>query len=130
EVLRMVPDERLNSLIVVATAGMMERVRDLVKRLDSPVPYEQNNMHIYELLNADAELMEQALQPLIGTAPRRQEGAAGGGAAAGAGGGGSSGSSEVQPFEQKVQIARYDQTNSLLILASPQDYKQLEAYIA
>ncbi len=137
EVLRMVPDERLNSLIVVATEGMMEQVRDLVKRLDTPVPYEQNNMHIYELLNADAELMEQALQPLIGTAPRRQEGAGGGGAAAaagggagGGGGGGSSGSSEVQPFEQKVQIARYDQTNSLLILASPQDYKQLEAYIA
>ncbi|MBL7645345.1 MAG: type II secretion system secretin GspD [Candidatus Hydrogenedentes bacterium] len=134
EVLRMVPDERLNSLIVVATEGMMEQVRDLVKRLDTPVPYEQNNMHIYELLNADAELMEQALQPLIGTAPRRQEGGGGGGAAAAAGGagggGGSSGSSEVQPFEQKVQIARYDQTNSLLILASPQDYKQLEAYIA
>jgi general secretion pathway protein D len=135
EVLRMVPDERLNSLIVVATAGMMERVRDLVKRLDSPTPYEQNNMHIYELLNADAELMEQALQPLIGTAPRRQEGGGGGGAAAGGaggagGGGGGSGSPEVQPFEQKVQIARYDQSNSLLILASPQDYKLLEAYIA
>ncbi len=133
EVLRMVPDERLNSLIVVATEGMMEQVRDLVKRLDTPVPYEQNNMHIYELLNADAELMEQALQPLIGTAPRRQEGGGGGAAAAGGaggGGGGGGGTSEVQPFEQKVQIARYDQTNSLLILASPQDYKQLEAYIA
>lgn len=133
EVLRMVPDERLNSLIVVATAGMMEQVRDLVKRLDSPTPYEQNNMHIYELLNADAELMEQALQPLVGTAPRRQEGAGGGAAAAGGaggGGGGATGSPEVQPFEQKVQIARYDQTNSLLILASPQDYKLLEAYIA
>jgi len=127
EVLRMVPDERLNSLIVVATRGMMEQVRDLVVRLDSPTPYEQNNMHIYELLNADAELMEQALQPLIGTAPRRQEG---GGGAAAAPGGGAAGSPEVQPFEQKVQITRYDQTNSLLIVASPQDYKLLEAYIA
>ena len=136
EVLRMVPDERLNSLIVVATEGMMEQVRDLVKRLDSPTPFEQNNMHIYELLNADAELMETALQPLVGTAPRRQEGggagggAAGGGGAAAGGGAGAAGSPEVQPFEQKVQIARYDQTNSLLILASPQDYKLLEAYIA
>lgn len=129
EVLRMVPDERLNSLIVVATAGMMEQVRDLVVRLDSPTPYEQNNFHIYELLNADAELMEQALQPLVGTAPRRQEGGGGGAAAAG-GGAGAVGSPEVQPFEQKVQITRYDQTNSLLIVASPQDYKLLEAYIA
>lgn len=128
EVLRMVPDERLNALIVVATSTMMEQVRDLVIRLDSPTPYEQNNLHIYELLNADAELMEQALQPLIGTAPRRQD--AGGGAAAAGGGGGAVGSPEVQPFEQKVQITRYDQTNSLLIVASPQDYKLLEAYIA
>lgn len=128
EVLRMVPDERLNALIVVATNNMMEQVRDLVVRLDSPTPYEQNNLHIYELLNADAELMEQALQPLIGTAPRRQEG--GGGAAAAGGGAGAVGSPEVQPFEQKVQITRFDQTNSLLIVASPQDYKVLEAYIA
>ena len=129
EVLRMVPDERLNSLIVVATAGMMTQVRDLVVRLDSPTPYEQNNFHIYELLNADAELMEQALQLLVGTAPRRQEGGGGAGGSAG-GAPGAVGSPEVQPFEQKVQITRYDQTNSLLIVASPQDYKLLEAYIA
>ncbi len=124
EVLRMVSDERLNALIVVATEGMMVRVRDLVKRLDTPTPYEANNMHIYQLLNADAEAVEQALQPLIGTAPRRQAtpGQAGGGAAAAA--------PEIQPFEQKVQITRYDRTNSLLIVASPQDYKLLEAFIA
>ncbi len=128
ETLRMVPDERLNSLIVVASEGMMEKVRGLVKRLDTPTPYEANNLHIYELLNADAEQVESALQPLVGTAPRK---AGPGGAAGGAGGGGgSAGSSEVQPFEQKVQIARYDQTNSLLIVASPQDYKILEAFIA
>ena len=128
EVLRMVPDERLNALIVVATAGMMEQTRDLVVRLDSPTPYERNNMHIYELLNADAELMEQALQPLIGTAPRRE--AAGGGGAASGGGAAPTQSAEVQIFDQRVQIARYDTTNSLLIVASPQDYKLLEAFIS
>ncbi|NLF58623.1 MAG: type II secretion system secretin GspD [Candidatus Hydrogenedens sp.] len=131
ETLRMVPDERLNSLIVVASDGMMAKVRDLVKRLDTPTPYEANNMHIYQLLNADAEAIEQALQPLIGTAPRKQ--ATGGAAPAGGGGGGGGGGgaiAEVQPFEQKVQINRYDQTNSLLIVASPQDYKLLEAFIA
>ncbi|HDP34063.1 MAG TPA: type II secretion system protein GspD [Candidatus Hydrogenedentes bacterium] len=129
EVLRMVPDERLNALIVVATEGMMTQVRDLVKRLDTPTPYEANNMHIYQLLNAEAEAIETAIQPLIGTAPRRQAtaGAPGGGGGAVAGGGAAP---EVQPFEQKVQITRYDRTNSLLIVASPQDYKLLEAFIA
>lgn len=137
EVLRMVPDDRLNSLIVVATAGMMEKVRDLIKRLDTPTPYEANNLHIYELLNADAEAVEKALQPLIGSAPRRQASAsggagqtAGGQAAAATGGGGGGYQTDVQPFEQKVQVTRYDQTNSLLIVASPQDYKLLESFIA
>ncbi|MCK5862832.1 MAG: type II secretion system secretin GspD [Candidatus Hydrogenedentes bacterium] len=129
EVLRMVPDERLNSLIVVATESMMVQVRDLVKRLDTPTPYESNNMHIYQLLNAEAEAIEQAIQPLVGTAPRSQAtgGKGGGGGAAISGGGATT---EVQPFEQKVQITRYDRTNSLLIVASPQDYKLLEAFIA
>jgi general secretion pathway protein D len=36
----------------------------------------------------------------------------------------------VQPFEQEVQVTRYDQTNALLIVASPQDYKILESLIA
>ena len=132
EVLRMVPDERLNSLIVIATEGMMTQVRDLVKRLDTPTPYESNNMHIYQLLNAEAEAIETAIQPLIGTAPRRQAttGQAGGGAAAMSGGGGGGAMPEVAPFEQKVQLTRYDRTNSLLIVASPQDYKLLEAFIA
>lgn len=119
EVLRMVPDERLNSLIVVASEGMMERVRSLVTRLDTPTPYEANNMHIYELLHADAEQVEQALQVLVGLAPRQQEG-----------GQQSGPSAEVQPFERKVQVTRYDQTNSLLIVAAPQDYKLLEVFIA
>jgi general secretion pathway protein D len=127
----MVPDERLNALIVVATTGMMERVRDLIIKLDTPTPYEANNLHIYELLNADAEQVETALQGIVGTAPRAQSGGGAGGAAAAAGGGGGGGATaEVTPFERKIQITRYDQTNSLLIVASPQDYKHLESFIA
>lgn len=134
EVLRMVPDERLNALIVMASEGMMEKVRDLVNRLDMPTPYEANNLHIYELLHADAEQVEQALQGITGTAPRAQSGPGGGGGGGGGGGAAmaaaSAASPEVQPFEQKIQITRYDQTNSLLVVASPQDYKLLEVFIS
>lgn len=141
ETLRMVPDERLNTLIVVASEGMMAKVRDLVKRLDTPTPYEANNLHIYQLLNADAEAVEQALQPLVGSSPRKTSSKSSGGAAGASGGapapsapamssGGGGAAGDVQPFEQKVQITRYDQTNSLLIVAAPQDYKILEAFIA
>ena len=119
EVLRTVADERLNALIVVASEGMMARVRDLLKRLDVPTPPEADNLHIYSLLNADAEAIEAALQPLTATTPRRQ-GAQGGQAQA----------ANVQPFEQEVQVTRHDPTNSLIIVASPQDYKVLSAFIA
>ena len=119
EILRIVPDERLNAIIVIATENLMERVRDLVAKLDTPTPYEANNMHVYELLNADAEQVEGALNAIIGGAPPRQRGDAG-----------SAQSGEVQPFEKKVLIARYEQTNALLILASPQDYKLIKEIIA
>ncbi len=136
ETLRIVPDERLNALIVVASEGMMERVRDLIKRLDTPTPIESNNLHIYELLNADAEQVEEALQPILGGAGRRSSRGSSlsrGGTASRSGvqqvAGGGAGSG-IQAFEQEVSVARYDQTNSLLIMASPQDYRVLEAFIA
>jgi general secretion pathway protein D len=122
EVLRTVADERLNALIVVASEGMMARTRDLLKRLDVPTPPEADNLHIYSLLNADAEAIVAALQPLTATTPRRQGG--------GGQGGGQTQSANVQPFEQEVQVTRHDPTNSLIIVASPQDYKVLSAFIA
>ncbi len=123
ETLRLVPDERLNSLIVIATPSFMERVRDLIAKLDTPTPYEANNLNVYNLLNADAEKVEEALSALVGTGPRQSAGG-------GPGGGGAAGpSAEVQPFEKKVLVKRYEQTNSLIILASPQDYKLIAEII-
>ncbi len=125
ETLQITPDERMNALIVKASDAMMERVRDLIKKLDKELPYEANNMNIVELQNADAEKMEQALNAVIGTTPR--QGAAGGG---GAPQGGGAATAEVQPFEKKVIITKYERTNALLILASPQDFKVLRELIA
>lgn len=119
EILRIVPDLRLNALIVIATEGMMERVRDLIEKLDTPTPIEQNNMHIYELLNARAEQVEQALNALISTTPRQ-----------GAEGQPVAQTAEVQPFEKKVLVTRYEQTNALLIIAAPEDYKRIAEVIA
>ncbi len=116
EVLRMVPDERLNALIVVASEGLMEQVRFLIDQLDTPTPFEANNMHYVELLNADAEKVAEALDAITSTAPR-QGGQQGGQ------------TSEVQPFEKDIVIAFYEQTNALLILATSQDFKLLKNMI-
>jgi general secretion pathway protein D len=118
QTLRIVPDERLNSLIVIAAAELMEHVRDLVAKLDTPTPYEANNMNVYKLLNANAEKVEKALNAILGTTPRQ----AGEKAPAQTG--------EIQPFEKKVVVTHYEQNNALLVLASPQDYKLIREIIA
>ncbi|NUM56452.1 MAG: type II secretion system secretin GspD [Candidatus Hydrogenedentes bacterium] len=144
--LRITPDERLNALIVVASQPLMVRVRDLIEKLDSPTPPDSNNMHVRELQFADAELVQEALQSLIsgggslgsrtsrtgtGGATGRNVSTAstGGGAGAVASGGGGPGA-DVQPFEKNVTISMFEQTNALLIIASPQDYKLLDSIIA
>ena len=118
QVLRIVPDERLNALIVTATASIMTQVRDLVEQLDTPTPYERNSMNVYPLLNAKAEDIESALNAILGVAPRQGAGK------------GEAQSGEIQPFEKKVLITSYEQTNSLLVLAAPQDYKLIKEIIA
>ena len=121
DVLRIVSDERLNALIVVASESVMKDVLDLVEQLDRPTDIEENNMHIYQLSSAKAKDVESALSSLVGSSSPRK---------AGAGGGGTAASGEIQPFEKKVSITSYEPTNALLILASPQDYKRLKPIIA
>ncbi len=151
--LRITPDERLNALIVVASQPLMARVRDLIEKLDSPTPPDSNNMHVRELLFADAQLVQEALQGLISggggggtrSSASRSSGSRTTGRTSGTGGtgstpgGGSPGAvtsggggpgADVQPFEKSVTISMYEQTNALLIIASPQDYKLLDSIIA
>ncbi|MCC6797660.1 MAG: type II secretion system secretin GspD [Candidatus Hydrogenedentes bacterium] len=151
--LRITPDERLNALIVVASRPLMVRVRDLIEKLDSPTPPDSNNMHVRELQFADAEFVQEALQSLIsggsgsgglrssaasrsrtsgiGTGTRSggsQSSNASAGSPGTATGGGGPGA-DIQPFEKSVTVTAYLQTNSLLIIASPQDYKLLDTII-
>lgn len=144
--LRITPDERLNALVVVASQPLMVRVRDLIEKLDSPTPPDSNNMHVRELQYADVEFVQEALQSLIsgtgggvgsrsrlltstgaGSRGTQQPSAA---SSAGPVTGGGGPGADVQPFEKSVTIAAYLQTNALLIIASPQDYKLLDSIIA
>ncbi len=130
EVLRIVPDERMNALIVQASDGMMERVRELIDMLDKELPYEANNMNIIELQNAPAEKVVEALNGIIGTASPRKTSSGGGNVPGGSQAGSNQQLDEVQPFEKKVVITKYEQTNALIVLASPQDFKVLKDLIS
>lgn len=116
QVLRIVPDERLNALIVVASEGMMQQVRFLVEQLDSATQPGTNNIHYRELLNADAEDVATALGSVVSAAPSP-------------GGQGGAQPAQAQPFERSVVITFYEQTNALLVLATPQDFKVLDDLI-
>jgi general secretion pathway protein D len=117
-VLRVVPDERLNALIVVASEGMMTQVRFLVDQLDRAPDMDAENIHYRQLLNADAEPVAAVLEGLVGSAAPQQ------------GGESAAASGEVQAFERKVFISAYKETNALLILATPQDYRRIDAMIS
>jgi general secretion pathway protein D len=117
DTLRMVPDERLNALVVVATESLMAQVKFLIEKLDQKAPFETNNIRYVTLKNAKAEDVSAALEPIINTAPRQSNQQ--GGAPQG----------EVQPFEKEVSIQPYVPDNSLIVLASPQDFESLISII-
>jgi general secretion pathway protein D len=120
EVLRIMADERLNALYVNASEGMMSRVREMIARLDTSLPLTGNNMRVYQLLHADPESMVEVLTEIVsGVSPRTTEEGGGGGQ-----------NSEMQPFEKDILITDHAPTKSLIIIATPQDYSQLEAVIA
>ncbi|HOJ34843.1 MAG TPA: type II secretion system secretin GspD [Candidatus Hydrogenedentes bacterium] len=132
--LRIVPDERLNLLIVMAPESLMSKVRDLIEKLDVPMPTEASNMRVYQLQNADAEKVKEKLNTIIGIAPRTTTGQAGrvptaSGVSSVMAASGAAAPGEIQPFEKKVIIESYEPTNSLLIVASPQDFAVLKALI-
>jgi len=117
--MRIVPDERTNSLIIVATQTMIDEVVSLIKRLDTTTAFEEENLHLYKLLNADAKEVATILGELTsGVQPRR-----------GAQAGGAQQQAQIQPFEREVNIVAYEVTNVLLIMASPEDYAVLEDII-
>ena len=61
---RIITDERTNSLIVLAPKSQIEDVRDLKDKLDVPVEG-QGKIHVYYLNHANAEELAQTLSSLI-----------------------------------------------------------------
>ncbi|MDP8215228.1 MAG: type II secretion system secretin GspD [Candidatus Euphemobacter frigidus] len=61
--LKIIPDERTNSLIILANDEDTKRVLDLIKRLD--VETERSNIHVYFLKNTNAEDMAKVLNSIV-----------------------------------------------------------------
>lgn len=63
---RIIPDDRLNSLIVMAGVLEMRRIKDLVARLDVPLPLGTGRIHVYYLKYANAIEVTDVLGSLVG----------------------------------------------------------------
>ncbi|MFL5311635.1 MAG: type II secretion system secretin GspD [Myxococcales bacterium] len=134
---KIIAEERTNKLIVIAGARSFSRVLELIRQLD--VPAGGGGVNVYYLQNAKAEDVATTLQALAQgvTAGRRTTGGPPGAPAGfvpptpapGAAGGGPQGAATAELFSGEVKITADKTTNSLVIIASASDYRNLTKVI-
>jgi general secretion pathway protein D len=134
---KIIPDERSNQLIVIATDRAYARVLMLVKKLDVPIEGGDGRIHVYYCENANCDELAATLGAVTGVSV---SGAAGGrtrgraGAAAPAPtptptpAGGTAGKENLL-FEGEVRINFDRPTNSLIVVSSLKDYQSLRRVI-
>jgi general secretion pathway protein D len=129
-----VPDDRTNSIIVVGNKAGIEKIRHLVARLDFPMrPDEQGGFHVYYLRHAEAEPLANIINGIAGESKKAIDQANQAKTPqAGIGPGGiiQSGPAATAIFGGDVKVSPDKSTNSLVIVASKQDYETVSNLIA
>lgn len=106
-------DQRLNALIVFGNDNIKKAIRELVVKLDVPPPEASSKVNVHYLENADATEMAKVLDGVVKGISAAVPAATGGAA-------------PPSPFDSgKVTITPDKTTNSLVIMASPNDYNNL-----
>ncbi len=138
-----IPEERLNALILIGTKAAINEVKDLIGMLDIDVG-ESGKIHVYYLEHADAPDLASTLSSLTGssrtgsrqTATSSRSTSSGARQAATsrvssrAATGHSGAISLTGILSGEVRISADEPTNSLIIVASRQDYEVLKQVIA
>ena len=99
--MKILPDTRTNSLIVVANAQDAETIRSLAEQLDVQRPVGTNNVHVVYLQNAQAKEVAQSLTAALSNLKI-------------------SGTLEAA---QPVQVTADEGTNSIIVAAAAQDFE-------
>ena len=117
--IRVVPDSRTNSIIILASVADTETVRKLVALMDKDAPRGESNIQVYRLQNSIAEDLAKVLNNII-----KDSGASA------ATGSAATGQKVLAPVVSKnVQIVPDKATNTLVVMAEREDYKILENII-
>ncbi|WP_163996780.1 type II secretion system secretin GspD [Pyxidicoccus caerfyrddinensis] len=120
---QIIPDERTNKLIIVASPAAFDRIQELVAQLDIPTT-SGGRINVYPLENANAEELASTLQSLAqGTANRPRNPTPQAPPGIPRGPTGSTQAAEL--FSGEVKISADKGTNSLVIVASAADYKNI-----
>ena len=108
EKIKILADERINALVVMGSPDDMEMIRELVAKLDIESPLEAGYVHVIKLEHAEAVELEKSISAALGriTAIGGREG------------------------RESFQIIADESTNSLIVVAPPQDYKIVENMVA
>jgi general secretion pathway protein D len=125
------PDDRTNAIIVVGNKAGINKVRDLVKKLDYKLdPAEAGGVFVYYVKYGEADKIATTLSGLA-------SGASSSGSASPPGmTGGFPGMRTSSPLDRQavfggdVKIASDKNTNSLVITASKQDYEVVQSLLA
>ncbi|MHC1788761.1 type II secretion system secretin GspD [Solidesulfovibrio sp.] len=102
-----VPEERINAVMVLAEPQYVAQIKSLLARLDVPNPMEQGNLHVYKLQHADAENLSKVLNELF-----TKGSSASGDAAKG----------QAPTISGGFNFVADKSTNSLLVTAAPEDF--------
>ena len=137
---KIIPDERSNQLIVIATERSYQRVKRMVDQLDKPIEGGDGRIHVYYCENANCDELAQTLGAVTGVAVSVSQG----GAAAGHERGRQARRPRRRPrprpggqgqgiqnllFEGEVRINFDRPTNSLIIVSSLKDYQAVRRVI-
>lgn len=108
---RIVPDERTNSLITLASEDDTVRIKQLIYMLDKETPRGEGDVHVYYLQNAIAEDLAKVLMAIpTKDAKAPQKG-------------------KAPVISKEVHIVADKATNSLVIMAKRDDFLVLEGVI-
>ena len=122
---KIIPDERTNTLLIVAEDLVYQRLRKLIKYIDLPMPGGEGGMYVYRLENADATALATTLTNSLTSAsastgagqPKRAAAAPSAGALGGV------------AFEGEVRVTADTESNSLVVIASVWDFAALREVI-
>jgi general secretion pathway protein D len=116
-----IPDERTNQLIIVASERTYLQILELIRALDTPLGEADGEIRVHKLQHADAEELASTLSSLSskGGAAKRPGKAAKAAPQAQA----------AALFEGEVQVTADKATNSLIIIGSARDYLSLRHVI-